>query len=347
MVLINYPPKEIYDSSTQTKPDYDLIILWMLYNNEVCQWSYFTEEPIEIPIGTLSRHLRELKNKGYIDKISRGNYKINPKGKKKYYELSRATKNIRKVNYPPKLILKNGRNYSDWILWMLYNNPYCKRADFLKEPLTINTSSLSKNLKPLIEEGFIIKENGKYKITGTGKLEYSRMLHNYNLDRQTILEEEGKIIEERNQRILNFFDKFRIRDKEIQFHFINYILNLPYERVNQVLKDEELFYKILLFLALNHPDRYPNFVSKEDFSKKFKIKTTILSYYIDELSEGKIYQNQLFKLNGPSGGIFYFLTENKLERILQVLTESYINKIAYLNILNSKKLDMLLDSVDD
>ncbi|MGM0470336.1 MAG: hypothetical protein ACQERB_16195, partial [Promethearchaeati archaeon] len=58
-------------------------------------------------------------------------------------------------------------------------------------------------------------------------------------------------------------------------------------------------------------------------------------------------QNQLFKLNGPSGGKFYFLTENKLERVLQVLTESYINKIAYLNILNSKKLDMLLDSVDD
>lgn len=346
MVFINYPPKEIYDSSTQTKPDYDLVILWMVYNNEVCKWSYFTEEPVQIPIGTLSRHLRVLKNEGYIDKISRGNYKINPKGKKKYYELSRATENIRKVNYPPKLILKNGRNYSDWILWMLYNNPYCKRADFLKEPLSINNSSLMKNLKPLIEEGFIIKEDGKYKITRNGKLEYSRILQNYNLDRQTILEEEGKIVEEINKKIVDFFNKFRITDKEIKFQFINYILNFPYEGVNQVLKDEELFYKILLYLTLNHPNRYPNFISIQDFSKKFKIKKSIINYYVDEFSEGKIYQTKFFNLDGPSGGKYYFPTEGKLEKMLQVLTENQINKLAYLNILDSKKLEKILESID-
>ncbi len=341
MEIINYPPEKIYSPSKLNRPNYDHIILWMLYNNDICRWSSFSQEPIEIPLSTLSRHLEGLISKSFVVRISKGNYKITPEGKKKFFELSSAKNKVKQLNFPPKIILKSGRNYSHWILWMAYNNNYCKRADFLGDPLFINQSSLSKNLSLLTEEGFLIKEEGKYTITQSGKSEYSRMLQHYDLDRQTILEEESKKIEEIKQKTIAFFNKLRIEDNEIQFRFLTNVLKLDYEKVKPLLKDEKVFYKILLFISINHPDQYPNFISPEDFSNKYKIKKITLDYYIDEISEGKIYPFKFFKLTGPSGGVYYFQSGGKLERMLQVITENYINKYTYLNKLFSKPDDNL------
>jgi len=322
----NYPPEKIYNPSKWKKPNYDHIILWMLYNNDICKWADFCQEPTEIPPGTLSRHLKTLKSKGFVEKINRGHYRITSEGKKKFHELSSAKKKTRKLNYPPIIILKSGRNYLHWILWMVYNNNYCKRSDFLEDPLSINQSSLSKNLNLLIEKVFVIKEEGKYVITQAGKSEYSRMLQNYDLDRQTILEEEGKRIEEITNKTIEFFDRFRIKDKDIQFKYLNNILKLDYEKVKPLLKEEEIFRKILLFLSINHPDQYPNFISSEDFSKVYKIKKTTLDYYIDEISNGKIYPVRFFKLRQPSGEQYYFQSDGTLEKMLRVITENQITK---------------------
>ncbi len=336
MGITNYPPEKIYSPSKLKKPNYDHIILWMLNNNDICKWADFRQEPVEIPTGTLSRHLEKLKRKGFVENFTRGHYRITSEGKKKFHELSSAKKKTRKINYPPKIILKSGRNYSDWILWTVYNNNYCKRSDFLEEPFSINQSSLSKNLSLLIEKGFVIKEDGKYIITRAGKSEYSRMLKNYNLDRQTILEEEGKRIQEITKKTIQFFENYNIKDKDIQFRFLNNILTLNYEKVKPLLKDEEIFHKILLFLSTNHPDQYPNFISSEDFSKIYKIKKTTLDYYIDEISEGKIYPLRFFKLKKPSSEQYYFQSDGRLERILRVITENQITKVSYLNKLFSK-----------
>ena len=229
MGIINYPPEKIYSPSMLKKPNYDHIILWMLVNNKECKWADFRQEPIEIPTGTLSRHLETLKRKGLVENFTRGYYRITTEGKKKFHELSSAKKKERLLNYPPKLIIKSGRNYSHWILWMVYNNNYCKRSDFLEDPLSINQSSLSKNLSLLVEKGFVIKEDGKYIITRAGKSEYSRILRNYDLDRQTILEEEGKRIEDNTKKTIQFFEKFNISEKDIQFRFLSNILKLDYE----------------------------------------------------------------------------------------------------------------------
>ena len=341
MGKLNYPSDEILNPSKLQRKNYDHIILWMLANNESCEWSNFEQQPIEIPISTLSRHFTKLIFKGFIEKFARGQYRITPKGKKKFNDLSKIGKKERKLSYPPKIILKSGRNYSHWVLWMVYNNNYCKRSDFLEEPLSINQSSLSKNLSLLIERGFVIKEDGKYVITRAGKSEYSRMLQNYDLDRQTILEEEGKRIEEITNKTIQFFENYNIKDEDIQFRFLTNILKLDYEKVKTLLKDEEVFYKILLFISINHPEQYPNFISPEDFSKKYRIKKITLDYYIDEISEGKIYPFKFFKLTGPSGGVYYFQSDGKLERMLQVITENYINKFTYLNKLFSEPDDDL------
>ena len=339
MSVINYPPEEIYKTPKFGKKNFEHIILWMLYNNEECQWSDFTEKPLELRLSTLSKYLSLLKGRGYVDNYSRGHYRITSEGQKRFNEVSSILTKKRKLNYPPDVI-KRRRNYDHWILWMVYNNSYLKWSNFLEEPLSINQSSLSKNMNLLIDKGFALKENKRYRITQSGKLEYSRMLQNYDLDRQSILDEESKRIEEITKKTISFFDNYNINDEDIQFRFLNKELRLDYTRVKSMLTEEEDFDKILLFLSINHPDQYPDYISKEDFSNTYGINESKLEYYIDEIIENQIYPIKFFNLIVPPDKHYYFQEHERLEIMLRAITEDHITKFTYLNKLFSRSLDI-------
>ncbi|MFX1599192.1 MAG: hypothetical protein ACFFB6_01195 [Promethearchaeota archaeon] len=346
MGKINYPSQEILNPPKLQRKNYEHIILWMLANNESCEWANFEQKPVEIPISTISRHFAKLIHKGFIEKISRGQYKITPEGKKRFHELSNERKKKRKLSYPPKIILKSGRNYSHWILWMLYNNNYCKRSDFLEEPFSINQSSLSKSLSSLIQQGFIIKENKRYIITQLGKLEYSRILQRYNLDRQTILEEESKRVDEITTKTSLFFDKFNITDDYVKFRFLNNVLNMDYSKVNTILKDEGDFHKILLFISINHPDFYPDYISFEDFSRFYQIKKKILDFWVDEIVESNLYDLKFFKLDISLDKYYYFHSDEKLEKMLRAIAEEHVSKNTYLEKFgNSGNLKSMMEDI--
>jgi tetratricopeptide (TPR) repeat protein/Mn-dependent DtxR family transcriptional regulator len=339
MSQVNYPPKEIYKPPVLEKKNFEHIILWMLYNNEECEWANFTQKPLELRLSTLSKYLSLLKGRGYVENISRGHYKITSEGKKRYLELSQTKGTKRSVSYPP-YIIKRRRNYDHWILWMVYNNNFCKWADFLAEPLNINQSSLSKNINLLLDKGLIEKEEKKYRITRSGKLKYSNMLENYDLDKQSILEEESKRIEEIATKTVKFFDKFDITDENVQFRLLNNMLKLDYTRVESMLTNEEDFYKILLFISINHPSQYPNYVPPEKFSTIYGVKDSKLYYYLDEIVENQIFPIKFFKITSPSDMHFYFQEGERLEIMLRAITEDYITKFTYLNKLFSRSLDI-------
>ncbi|MHA1914496.1 MAG: hypothetical protein ACW986_16640 [Promethearchaeota archaeon] len=348
MSAITYPPEEIYKAPGFQKKNFEHIILWMLNNNEECEWSNFTKEPLKFSTSTLSKYFSILTNDGYVDKVSRGHYRITPEGRKQFHELSQVKEKKRKINYPPEAITRR-RNYDHWILWMMYNNNFCIWSDFLEEdsPARINQSSLSKNINILIGKGFIEKEEKKYRITRSGKLEYSRMLRFYDLDRQSILDEESKRIEEVTNKTIIFFKKYNIKDENIQFRFLNNVLKLDYTRVETMLTDEDDFDKILLFLSINHPDQFPDHILIEEFSKKYEIKESKLEYYIDEIIENKIYTIKFFKIKASSDEYYYFQENETLEIMLRAITEDYITKFTYLNKLFTRSLNVrsILDDI--
>ncbi|MBA7711013.1 hypothetical protein ES703_119963 [subsurface metagenome] len=146
-----YPPGEILNP-IMGKTDFEYVILWMLSNNNICEWSDFT---VEISESTLSGNLKKLINREHIKKPEKGKYEITSQGRDRFSELVYDRKSgQRKLRYPPEIITKI-RNYDHWILWMLYNNYSCKWSDFKQEPLLINQSSLSNNLNSLIDGRFI------------------------------------------------------------------------------------------------------------------------------------------------------------------------------------------------
>ncbi|MFX0021411.1 MAG: tetratricopeptide repeat protein [Candidatus Hermodarchaeota archaeon] len=335
--IINYPPNEILEPPSKiTKPNFELIILWMLNNNASCSSANFLEiKNLEsnkkvLTKSTLYNYLKDLIEDGYITKSDYNKYHITPKGRDRFYELSQVRYTKRKLNFPPEVILRK-RNYNHWILWMLFNNNFCKWADFLNEPLRINQSSLSKNINQLLSLEYIRKEDKEYRITRLGKIEYSNMLRLYDLDRQSVLEEEGKRIKEITISTINFFKKYDIKDEDIKFRFINNILKLPFEKVESSLDVEEDFYKILLFLAFNHPDQYPFYTSSEDFSRSYNINHVKLNFILLRIVEENIFPIKFFKLEQNRSEIYYFQENEKLERMLNAIVEDHITKFSYLN----------------
>lgn len=93
-----YPPENIGFSHEEK-------IIWMLNTNDFCVWSHLNDKRLDIPQGTLSNKLKELKRtelieKVIIDETSKPAYRIKPKGKKKYIEI------LKKYNFDPETIRK-------------------------------------------------------------------------------------------------------------------------------------------------------------------------------------------------------------------------------------------------
>jgi len=331
------PPKEVLDPPG-TNPNYEYIILWMLMNNDYCEWRDFTDES-EISESTLSNYINDLMNKEYIDRFKRGHYKITTDGRSYFNEISYDEELGRpKLAYPPKAILKK-RNYDHWILWMLYNNESCKWSDFREPPLSINQSSLSKSKNILIDNGFIKNENKEYYITSSGKVEYFRMLKTYDLDRQSILEEESKRIEEITMRTNEFYDKYGIVDDDIKFRFLNNTLKMNYSKVENMLDEEEDFNKILLFLSINHPDQYPEYISPQAFAKQYDIKQTTLDFFIEKIIDEELYPVKFFRVEVFPDKEYLFQANEKLERILRAIVDDYITKHTYLDKLDGYEIE--------
>jgi len=324
--IINYPPEELL-KPTFGRRNFELIILWMLNNNDFCSWASLQSK---ISKSTLQVYLKRLIKKGFLSKTAYNEYRITPEGRDRYYELSEFKKERRKLNYPPKVILRK-RNYDHWILWMVFNNNFCKWADFLQDPLSINQSSLSINMNSLINDGFINKEDKKYTITQLGKIEYSRILKYYDLDRQTILEEESKRIREITKKTTSFFEIYQIKDNTIKFRYLNNVLKLPYEEVESTLENEEEFNKVLLFLSMNHPDEFPHYISPGEFSQKYDINQVKLDFLILRIVEENIYPIKFFKLKEGKDRYYYFHVNERLERMLNATVEDHITKFTYLH----------------
>jgi tetratricopeptide (TPR) repeat protein len=189
----------------------------------------------------------------------------------------------------------------------------------------------------LLDNDLIIKgENREYKITRVGKSEYARILKLYDLDRQSILNEESKRIEEITRRTIGFFEKYKIENDDIKFRFLNNVLTLPFEKLSGSLDTEEEYNKILLFLSTNHPNQYPAYISTTEFSKRYEIDKLDLEFNVRKIVEKNVFSIRFFRLDAGEDKKYYFQANEKIEKVLSAITEDYITKFTYLNKLYEK-----------
>ncbi|MFW9827964.1 MAG: hypothetical protein ACFFEY_10245 [Candidatus Thorarchaeota archaeon] len=330
----------------------------MLNNNDECNWSIFLEEPLEFSLATLSKYMNILMSNGYVEKKSKGIYEVTSKGKKRYIDLRFKDSFERKLRYPPEIIL-NKRNYDHIILWMVFNNNYCKWSDFVEKPLSINHHSLSKNLNLLLKKGFVDSENMEYRITEAGEGQYNKMLEIYHLDYKTVLEEELGKIQDIKRKVKNFLSEYKIEDDDVEIIFLELNNQLDYTKIENALPSKDDFYKILLFLSINHPNKYPEYISPENFSLKYNIKIATLNFFVQNITEENLFPINFFKLKFNEEKVYFFREDEKIDKMLHLIIDENITKFSYLNKLqpdSSKEekdlqtvelLDNILDDICD
>jgi Mn-dependent DtxR family transcriptional regulator len=308
----------------------------MLNNNEECNWSVFLEKPLEISLATLSKYMNILKKKGFIEKMSKGIYKITLKGKRRFFDLRYKDSFSKDLKYPPDLIYKK-RNYKHIILWMLYNNESCKWADFMEKPLSINSHSLSKNINHLIKEELIKVEQSDYQITQLGENEYLKIIKIYNLDYQSILEEELKKVERIKGNLEKFFNKWNVQNDEVKILFLDLLNKLDYIKVKEIISSEEEYHKILLYLALNNLIRYPEYISIEEFSENYQIDLTTLNFFLQKIIEEDLFDYKIFNLEIDKLQKYYFKADEKIDKMIQLIIDDDIKKYSFLNLMELTK----------
>ncbi len=237
-----------------------------------------------------------------------------------------------KLSFPPKEI-KDERNYEHIILWMLANNGPLQWGDFLEESLNLTRSSLSKYLSKILikkkkhieRKIFENESHAQYVITPEGKVEYSKVLGKYKLDRQTLLKEKIKRIKEITQETNKFFEEVDINEISIKIRFKKLKITLSYSEYREIFRNEDNYNKTLLFLSINHPDEYPNFITSEEFSKKFSMKKIDLDYYISQIVEENLYPIKFFKIELENDRIYFFQYKGNLEKKLRTIFEEYMD----------------------
>ncbi len=329
---IRYPPKEITEPSGLEKKDFEYIILWMLCNNEGCNWSCFLNPPLKYSLATLSKYMNQLITDQCVEKVSKGTYKITSKGQKRYNNRRFKTQGT-SLRYPPKVIL-NKRNYSHIIIWMLFNNEECKRVDFLEKPLQINHHSLTKTLNTLKSENLITIQDNKYEITEPGKTKYQKILKKYQLDIHTLIKEEIEHLEEVKNIATEFLETTQVSDK-IKFIFVDWLNNFPHKSIKTVIPEEIDFHKVLLFLSINHPLSYPLYIPLDQFSKEYEINKSILDFFLENTMISTDFGFKFFKIRLSEQQSYYFRESDKFEKRLRMILDEFIQSHSYLRPIQS------------
>jgi len=82
---------------------------------------------------------------------------------------------------------------------------------------------------------------------------------------------------------------------------------------------------------MNHPSRYPECISQEDFALKYDIKIATLTFLVENITEEDLYHIKFFKLKFDENKIYYFREEDKIDKMLHLIIDENILKFSYLN----------------
>ncbi len=309
------------------KGNYELNILLLLSKNEYCGWQDFLDERLKMSPSTVSKYTRNLMRKGYIVKNKR-KYKITTKGRSRLGKLESI--GLEKYFPPDNIEL----NTEEKIIWMVNNNNFCQWRDFIDDRLEINQSTLSRILNRLIDNGIIEKTIMKemrnspiYIKTQDAIKKYRLMLKSKNLDLKTKQEERIKMIREISQYNRTFFEEYDIQDFSIKHRFNKFRLAFDYVSHKNIFRENERHYNLtLLFLSINHPESFPDFLTPLDFCVKYNFKKVELDYYISQLLEPELSHIKIFQIKTNDEEFYYFHEKEKLAKVLKVLIQDYLEK---------------------
>lgn len=330
--------------------NYEYKILSRLKDKKRYSWSDILSHIPSIHDSTLFDNLKRLinsesiiKEKTILNGKSKKTYRITKIGLDRYKVLKTLTIGIK---YPPNNI--PFESDKERVIWLLNTNEFCRWKDFEDERTGIQTGSLSRLLNRLRQNRIIEKQSifdsnrPVYRVLKKGRDQFTVMLKKYDISKEIVQRENIRRIRRIVDEIEEFVSKIGIDNEEVLIRFFKYVELFEDKGLRRICTNEEHYYITLLYLAFNHPYRYPRHVPIHIFAQKFTISENTLLHYIEFLSSPKL--KKIFaKIVVPSNHkkyIYYFLREGKLSQRLESIIEEYLEKKIVRNALKGLPIAM-------
>jgi hypothetical protein len=175
----------------------------------------------------------------------------------------------------------------------------------------------------------MIKKDSKnhiYHITPKGRSSYSQMLKKYKMDFSSVQSKRAYFLQDayrKNKRLLGIYESSDFLEDD-QLRFFQYLEKFEEHNLDKYFDFKDLFYKVVLFIAMNHPyDEAPS-----------SIKSFCLEHHLDELLFRRrlaylVHNKSLkvYEINFPKSKLsFYFLEGLYLDQLLKVVIKNFFER---------------------
>ncbi len=244
--------------------------------------------------------------------------------------------------------IKNAR-LDDRILYVLWRFGPLKREILIKLMSKNRFHHWAKELKQM---GFLNSEKDRegrstYVITQSGLDELIRRIRDKNIDFDELNRLEQTRIKKSLSKFNKFFKEFSIYNHDIKVIFLELSTVINREKLFRV--SELKFFKLLLFLALNHPQFYPYYnIAPEKFIEKYNSPSGTLDENLTQADINKflqivlleqLYGDLFYVLDVSEDMKLYFLSSGEYGRYFENSVKSSFRKLYNLRNLGKIKLN--------
>lgn len=270
----------------------------------------------------LGSALKQLKEEGYVISEKRGDYRFTEKGEKRLMELENPL-------IPITRRTRESKDNSLKILEALKLNKTNKLKLVNLQNLTkLRKSELTKELRTMINKEWINRINFEYGILEKGKSKYEEEME-VMYGRESRLISQLSEIKENKEKIKKYEELFKEKIDTNTKHRL--ILNLMSVKSEM---EEFIAIKTLHFISLNHPSKYPNYISLDDFSDKYHINKNRLKLNIEEIVlREKLTDNvnfKCFELKVDEKISYYFFVNH--EQKIRAVVNDWLSKFIIFDI---------------
>ncbi len=232
----------------------------------------------------------------------------------------------------------------DIILYALSVNGPLTPTDFIREGDVrgkFTKTTFYKYFSNLLLKKYVITEEDEknrkrvnYLITNLGEIYLAKRLIDYGLDYGTLMDIEMRKSKNLTNQMKLFFQELKITDDQLKLECITLASILSYEKVHNFLKDESKYYKIILFLAQNHPKFYPKLtISAESFITQYNtLSENVISIheirlFIEKLIEKNEYGIEFHRIKSPCE--LYFAADSEYGKIFKLIVDSHLKRFIH------------------
>ncbi len=144
-----------------------------------------------------------------------------------------------------------------------------------------------------------------------------------------------KFVKEHVRAAHAYYEKYKL-DPNFSVIAIDYVIRYIKVIMPAIPRDTEVLYAAAYFIALKHPFSYPNYHTKESHARKFGIKVSSLSWYVQRILE----DINFIRLHDDQARPYYIDSNSLISAVLHSITSASLHEHLIKTIVNETLPDV-------